>query len=131
MKPSIVYVRDLFPAGSVLALNRQHRLATLYEPSPLVVLSQVQFSQHAYGVLLCLLEAFPDSCSHEELLACLYPKQVVPPHAAGAELDMALRPVYRAVGKANAVLDCLGLTIETVREWGYRLAAQPGDRQER
>jgi hypothetical protein len=109
-------------------LNLSMRTATLFVSSSpdgeTQMLSQQHFTPNGMRVLVPLLQAYPQHCDYEALIASLYAFTL--PEARQLLRDsweIALRPVRRAIGGLMDGLRALGLHVRSVRGAGYVLEA--------
>jgi hypothetical protein len=117
----------LLPANQTLVLNRSMRTATLLASSPegeAQMLTQQRFTPNGMRVLLPLLEAYPQYCPYEVLVANLFS---LPIEQARTLLhdswEVTLRPVRRAIGSTMPGLRALGLSVRSLHKAGYVLEA--------
>lgn len=115
----------LLPVNQTLVLNLSMRTAILLTSSPggeAQVLSQQRFTPNGVRVLVPLLQAYPQHCSYEVLIASLSSFTLAEARQQLRDSwEMAMRPVRRAIGGLMAVLRALGLHVRSVRGAGYLL----------
>ena len=91
------------------------------------MLAQVQCSASGIDVLLPLLESYPHYCPYEVLVSHLFPLLTVEHcrkmilEAEGAEREVLLTPLRRAIGSLSPGLHLLGLEACSLRNIGYML----------
>lgn len=90
------------------------------DPVPLLPLSP-----SASRVFLALLQAYPQYCSHQTLLAALYPAVQETPDLGW---EQHVRPIRRALHRLAPVLQAFGLEVVALRRRGYLLAPSPNGR---
>ena len=117
----------LLPPDHTLIVNPAMRSATLLSHAPdddAHIVAQQHFSPNGMRVLIPLLQAYPQYCPYEVLLARLF---LLTPDDARRQLqeawDMAIRPVRRAIGGLVAGLRAIGLRVRNIRGAGYLVEA--------
>jgi hypothetical protein len=108
-----------------LVVNPAMRTATLLwndADGGAPILRQQQFSPNGMRVLVPLLQAYPEYCPYEMLLASLFPLSL----EAGRTLleeawEETIRPVRRAMSSLLPGLRPFGLSVSSVRGLGYLL----------
>jgi hypothetical protein len=117
----------LLPVNQTLVVNLSMRTAILLvspAEGEAQVLSQQRFTPNGMRVLVPLLQAYPQHCDYEALIASLYSFTL--PEARQQLRDsweIALRPVRRAISGLMDGLRALGLHVRSVRGAGYVLEA--------
>ena len=115
----------LLPEDHILIVNTSIRTATLvqYEASggtPNV--TQHVFSRNGIRVFVPLLQAYPDYCPYDVLLASLFPISIDQRRMLlQKEWEVAIRPVRRAIGGIMTGLQSFGLEVISLRGLGYLL----------
>lgn len=102
------------PEGTQLAFDPGTHVALLLDAG--APLRAAVLSGQAAGLLLALLDAYPDHCTHRRIFARLSPMEAF-------DRSIARRPIRRAVQQARRALRPLGLTVIALRHQGYVLAA--------
>ena len=119
----------LLPPDQQLVINPLIRTATLFSytsQGDARIVAQQQFSPNGMRVLIPLLEAYPNYCPYEALLAALFSLTVEEARSQLREIkEVALRSVRRAVGTLSTALHAFGLRVQSVRSTGYLLEAIP------
>jgi hypothetical protein len=117
----------LLPANHTLVLNTSMRTAILLHSEgsgEVHIVQQQHFSPNGMCVLVPLLQAYPQYCPYEVLLASLFPLSL---EACRKQLreawEMALRPVRRAMSSIMAGLHAFGLRVRSIRSGGYLIEA--------
>jgi hypothetical protein len=108
-----------------LVVNLAMRTATLLSHEAggeARIVTQYQFSPNGMRILLLLLQAYPDYCSYESLLASLFPLSL---EAARQQLqeewEVSIRPVRAAIASIGIGLPSFGLRVYSLRGLGYIL----------
>jgi hypothetical protein len=120
----------LLPVNQTLVVNLSMRTAILLASSAegeAQVFSQQHFTPNGMRVLVPLLQAYPQHCPYEALIASLYSFTL--PEARQLLRDsweIAMRPVRRAISGIMAGLRALGLSVRSLRGAGYVLEALTG-----
>jgi hypothetical protein len=111
--------------NQILVVNLAMRTATLLPNeagSEARIVTQYQFSPNGMRILLLLLQAYPDYCSYEALLASLFPLSL---EAARQQLqeewEVSIRPVRAAIASIMIGLPSFGLRVYSLRGLGYIL----------
>lgn len=118
----------LFATNQTLVVNPAIRTVTLISSSAdgeAQIIAQQQFSPNGMRVLIPLLQAYPDYCPYEVLLANLCSLSL--DEARRQLQDMwviAIRQVRRAINSLKAGLAALGLRVRTLLNAGYRVEAR-------
>ena len=85
-----------------------------------------QFSPGGMSVLIPLLQAFPDYCPHDVLLASLF---AISPEACHELMQESrqeiMRPLRRAINSIRDGLQKFGMTVYPVRGVGYEIKRLP------
>ena len=119
----------LLPADQKLVINPLIRTATLFSYTPegeARIVAQQQFSPNGMRVLIPLLQAYPNYCPYEALLAALFSLSLDDARRQLREIkEVALRSVRRAVGSLSSGLRAFGLRVQSVRSTGYLVEAIP------
>jgi DNA-binding winged helix-turn-helix (wHTH) protein len=115
----------LLPADHILAIEPSTYIASLLtyrEGAGPRQSSLCQFSPGGMRVLIALLEAFPDFCPHDVLLASLYN---IPLEASQKLLlesrQEVMKPLRRAISSIRDGLQKFGMTVYPVRGEGYEI----------
>ncbi|HEU5378023.1 MAG TPA: helix-turn-helix domain-containing protein [Ktedonobacteraceae bacterium] len=116
---------EILPERVRVVLDVNSRMALLLdldgeETAPLLHSSQLTPS--AARVFLALLQAYPQHCSYQALLAVLYPSS---PEGSSSAWDRHVRPIRRALVALAPVLRAFGLEVVSLRGHGYLLASAP------
>jgi hypothetical protein len=118
-------LQGLLPADHILALKPSKYTASLltYEAGAGPrQLNLFQFSPNGMRVLIPLLQAYPDHCSHDVLLASLFDISLETCHELMQESRQpTMRPLRRAISSIRDGLREFGLTVWPVRGEGYML----------
>jgi hypothetical protein len=119
----------LLPADQKLVINPTMRAATLFSYTPdgeAQIVARQQFSPNGMRVLVPLLQAYPNYCPYETLLASLFSLTLDEARRQLREIrEIALRSVRRAIGSLAAGLRAFGLRVRSVRSTGYLVEAIP------
>ncbi len=115
----------LLRGNHTLVVNLAMRTATLlYNEAggEARIVTQYQFSPNGMRILLLLLQAYPDYCPYEALLASLFPLSL---EAARQQLqeewEVSIRPVRAAIASIVIGLRSFGLSVYSLRGLGYIL----------
>jgi DNA-binding response OmpR family regulator len=116
---------EILPEGVRVVLDVDSHTALLLnlngeETAPL--LRSFQLTPSAARVFLALLQAYPQHCSYQNLLAVLYPSS---PESPSSAWDYHVRPIRRALVALAPVLRAFGLEVVALRRHGYLLASAP------
>ena len=115
----------LLPEDHTLIVNLSIRTATLvqYETSGRTPnVTQHVFSRNGIRVFVPLLQAYPDYCPYDVLLASLFPISIDQSRTLLQEKwEAAVRPVSRAIGGIVTGLQSFGLEVISLRGLGYLL----------
>ncbi|HEU5379291.1 MAG TPA: hypothetical protein VFV38_28040 [Ktedonobacteraceae bacterium] len=116
---------EILPERVRVVLDVNSRMALLLnldgeETTPL--LHSFQLTPSAARVFLALLQAYPQHCSYQALLAVLYPSS---PESPSSVWDHYVRPIRRALVALAPVLRAFGLEVVALRGRGYLLASAP------
>lgn len=125
---SHVRLEGLLPQNCILALNRTTRTVSLLTEGPEQLMEQ-QLSTAEMCLMLPMVEAFPQYCPYEVLLAAVLTTTVT-----SASIDRSrhylqealtcgtwqqeIRPVRRALSSLRSKLHHFGLEISTIRQQG-------------
>ena len=117
----------LLATNQTLVVNPSIRTVTLISSSvdgEAEIIAQQQFSPNGMRVLIPLLQAYPDYCPYEVLLASLCSFSL---DEARRQLQnmwvIAIRQVRRAINSLKAGLAALGLRVRTILHAGYLVEA--------
>jgi hypothetical protein len=122
-------------------LSAQHRLVVntssyvlstfiLTELSQEGVVAQQVVTEHEMYALIALLEAYPDYCPYEVLLAAItdvtidQARQVLQQAIIDKRLDHELKPLRKLISQCRAKLSQFHLDIRSVHGMGYVLVAK-------
>jgi hypothetical protein len=109
----------LLPPDQKLVINPSMRAATLFSYTPegeAQIVAQQQFSPNGMRVLIPLLQAYPNYCPYETLLAALFSLTLDEARRQLREIrEIALRSVRRAIGSLVTGLRAFGLHVRSVR----------------
>ncbi len=123
----------LLPAQHRLVVNTfSYVLSTfiLTELSPEGVVAQQVVTAHEMYALVALLEAYPDYCPYEVLLAAItdvtinQARQVLHRALEYKRLDHELKPIRKLISQCRAKLSLFHLDIRSVHGMGYVLTAK-------
>ena len=90
------------------------------------ILTVQQFSPNGMRVLISLLQAYPNYCPYETLLAHLFSLSLDEARRQLREIrKIVLRSVRRAIGSLASGLRAFGLRVRSVRDTGYLVEAIP------
>ncbi len=119
----------LLPDNQKLVINSSARTVILFaqtSPGEADVVTVQQFSPNGMRVLIPLLQAYPNYCTYETLLAALFSLTLDEARRQLREIrEIALRSVRRAIGSLAAGLRAFGLRVRSVRSTGYLVEAIP------
>ena len=117
----------LLPPDQKLVINPSMRAATLFSYTPegeAQIMAQQQFSPNGMRVLIPLLQAYPNYCPYETLLAALFSLTLDEARRQLREIrEISLRSVRRAIGSLAIGLRAFGLRVRSVRSTGYLVEA--------
>jgi hypothetical protein len=137
---------DLLPAGYSLALNtRLSTLALLWhdeDSAHPTLVAEAQFSDNEMGVLVPLLQQYPNFCPYEILLANFYMNKTDEAIVDSFRLrlqeamyagvwDHEMRPVRNILSRVRFKLRDFSLEINSILETGYILIYSPDQKKER
>ena len=115
----------LLPENHMLVLNTAKRIVILLYDEPEGGARSVKeqlFPPSGMRVLIPLLQAYPNYCPYEVLLAHLYPISVEEGRKQLQEAhETTMRPVRRAIGSIMDGLHAFGLRVCSIRSVGYVL----------
>jgi hypothetical protein len=115
----------LLPEHHTLILNPLIRTLILHNDEPDVetpVVTEHQFPPSAMRILITLLQAYPNYCHYEVLLAQLYPISVEEGRKQLQEArEPTMRPLRRAMSSITAGLRPFGLGVYSLRSVGFVL----------
>ena|GEM_PF-1309600 len=119
----------LLPSDQKLVINPSARTAILFVQTSqggASVVTLQQFSPNGMRVLVPLLQAYPNYCTYETLLANLFPLTFDEARRQLRKIrEIALRSVRRAIGSLATGLRAFGLRVRSVRSTGYLVEAIP------
>jgi hypothetical protein len=119
----------LLPDNQKLVINPTARTAILFaqtSPGEADVVTVQQFSPNGMRVLIPLLQAYPNYCPYETLLAHLFSLSLDEARRQLREIrKIVLRSVRRAIGSLATALGAFGLRVRSVRDTGYLVEAIP------
>jgi len=120
-------LQGLLAPNQKLMINPSIRTVTLVSTAPdgeTQFIAQQQFSPNGMRVLIPLLEAHPDYCPYEVLLASLCSLPLEEARRQLQEMwDISIRQVRRAINSLRAGLAAFGLGIRTIFSDGYQVEA--------
>ena len=115
----------LLPENHILVLNPEERIVVLLHNKPdgeTRSVGEHTFPPSAMRLLITLLQAYPNYCPYEVLLAQLYPISV---EEGRKQLQKAreptMRPLRRAIGSITAALQPFGLRVGSLHGVGFVL----------
>ncbi len=114
----------LLPDDRTLVVNPTKRTVILFsnEAAGRARVVTQQFSPNGIRILVPLLQAYPDHCPYDVLLASLFPLSLEEGRKHPQEAWAAtIRPIRRAIGSIMAGLAAFGLKAYSVRGLGYIL----------
>jgi hypothetical protein len=115
----------LLPENHTLVLNPAKRIVVLLHDEPGGGARSVKeqlFTPSAMRILIPLLQAYPNYCPYEVLLAQLYPITVEEGRKQLQEArEPTMRPLRRAIGSITAGLRPFGLRVCSLRSVGFVL----------
>ena len=115
----------LLPENHILVLNPEERIVVLLHHKPDGETRSVRehtFTPSAMRLLITLLQAYPNYCRYEVLLAQLYPISVEEGRRQLQEArEPTMRPLRRAIGSITAALQPFGLRVGSLRRVGFVL----------
>ncbi|GAC1369303.1 MAG: hypothetical protein NVSMB44_36090 [Ktedonobacteraceae bacterium] len=117
----------LLPENQKLVINPSARTAILLAQTAqgeADIVTEQQFSPNGMRVLVQLLQAHPNYCPYEALLAALFSLTLDEARRQLREMrEIALRSVRRAIGSLVTGLRAFGLRVRSVRSTGYLVEA--------
>jgi len=117
----------LLPDNQKLVINSSARTAILLAQTSqgeADIVTVQQFSPNGMRVLVPLLQAYPNYCPYEALLAALFSLTIDEARRQLREIrEIALRSVRRAIGSLVTGLRAFGLRVRSVRSTGYLVEA--------
>jgi len=123
----------LLPANYRLVLNTSSYVLSTFiltELSQEEVVAQQVVTEHEMYALMALLEAYPDYCPYEVLLATIadvtidQARQVLHQAIAHKRLDHEMKPIRKLISQCRAKLFPFHLDIRSVHGIGYVLTAK-------
>jgi hypothetical protein len=123
----------LLPAQHRLVVNTSSYVLSTFiltELSPEGVVAQQVVTAHEMYALVALLEAYPDYCPYEVLLAAItdetidQARQELHQAIAHKRLDQELKPLRKLISLCRAKLSPFHLSICSVHEMGYMIVAK-------
>jgi len=128
------HLPNLLPEGHTLVVApKMHIASLLYLNAGMAsIRTQVQFSSSATLILVPLLQLYPEYCTYEALLSCLFPLSLqqcrsIVHKAQGGERELLLRPLRRTIGSLANGLHQLDLEICSIRNVGYLIKSRVSD----
>lgn len=104
----------------------------LTELSPEGIVAQQVVTEHEMYALVALVEAYPDYCPSEVLVAAItdvtidQARQVLHQSITHKTLDHEMKPIRKLISQCRAKLSPFHLSIYSVHEMGYVLVAKRG-----
>lgn len=123
----------LLPAQHTLVLNTSSYVLSTFiltELSTEEVVAQQVVTEHEMYALMALIEAYPDYCPYEVLLAATtdvtvdQARQVLHQAIEHKTLDQEMKPIRKLISQCRAKLSPFHLSISSIHEMGYVLVAK-------